>query len=143
MVTINNEHYAGNLLCPKPVDIATCSVFAAICAGFSPETVPLICSERRGIGCPDGKNRDKCGVCGGDGSSCKVKSSKSLATGFIFIILLIIICAFGIGYYLRHRLSQAEDQLSALRSLYEPLQNFDNTNEEPKLIPSNAQEGSV
>lgn len=132
-MTINKELYSGNLLCPNPVDIATCSVFAAICAGFSPETVPQVCVERREVGCPSSEKRDECGVCGGDGSSCTAKVSKS-TVGFLLTILIVVGCAVGFGLYLRYRLAHTEDQLDALRSLYEPLQNYDpndgNTNQE-------------
>jgi len=75
-VTINNEKYHGNLLCPSPVDISTCSVFAAICAGFAPETTPEACMGHNYEGCPHGTVRDVCGVCGGNGLSCTSSLSK-------------------------------------------------------------------
>jgi len=124
-VTINNEKYAGNMLCPNPVDLATCSIFAAICAGFSPETTPPVCLEHREIGCPPGESRDVCGVCGGDGSSCSNSAAKSIAAGFIVIIVLIIILACGIALFFKRRLSRADEQFNALRNMYEPLRDTD------------------
>jgi len=129
-VTINNEKYRGNMLCPNPVEIATCSVFAAICSGFAPETTPKVCLEHREVGCPAGENRDVCGVCGGDGSSCSTSAAKSIAVGFIVIIVLVITLTCGIALYFRHRLSRADEQFDALRNMYEPLRNTDNASEE-------------
>jgi len=120
-VTINNEMYNGNMLCSYPVDIATCSIFAAICAAFAPETIPQPCLEHREIGCPRGENRDACGVCGGDGSSCKISQAKTMAVGFIFIIILIVAIAIGIGFYFKRRFIRTEEQFVALRNMYEPL----------------------
>jgi len=121
-VTINNEVYNGNLLCPNPVDITTCSVFAAICAGFAPETIPQACLEHREIGCPRGENRDACGVCGGDGSSCSKLQAKSTALGFILLIILIFAIAVAVGLYFKRRFAHSEEQFEALRSMYQPLQ---------------------
>jgi len=125
-VTINNEKYNGNLLCPNPVEIATCSVFAAICSAFAPETTPQVCLEHREPGCPAGEKRDVCGVCGGNGSSCSSSATKSIAAGFIVIIVLVITLACGIALYFRHRLSRADEQFNALRNMYEPLRDSDN-----------------
>jgi len=118
-VTINNERYHGNLLCPSPVDISTCSVFAAICAGFSPETTPKACKEHSNTGCPRGKIRDVCGICGGDGSSCS--STNSVIALFFVLSLVIVISAFAICYYLRSRFTRAQEQFEAFRSMYDPL----------------------
>jgi len=120
-VTINNEMYSGNMLCSDAVDLATCSIFAAICAGFAPETTPQPCLEHREIGCPPGENRDACGVCDGDGSSCKMSPAKSMAVGFILIIILIVTFASGIGIYFKRRFIRTEEQFVALRNMYEPL----------------------
>jgi len=131
-VTINNEMYSGNMLCPNPVDMATCSIFAAICAGFSPETIPTVCVEHREIGCPSRQNRDVCGVCGGDGRSCSTSAAKSIAAGFIVIIMLVIILACGIALYFKRRLSRADAQFDALRNMYEPLRDHDNSDTKAK-----------
>jgi len=125
-VTINNEKYNGNMLCPNPVETATCSVFAAICSAFAPKTIPQVCLEHRELGCPAGENRDVCGVCGGDGSSCSSSAAKSIAAGFIVIIILVIILACGIAIYIKSRLSRADEQFNALRNMYEPLRDADN-----------------
>jgi len=120
-VTINNELYNGNLHCPNPVDVATCSIFAALCAAFAPETIPRACLEHREIGCLAGESRDSCGVCGGDGSSCRTSQAKSMAVGFIFIIILIVVIACGIGLYFKQRFIRAVERVDALRNMYEPL----------------------
>jgi len=132
-VTINNEKYRGNMLCPNPVELATCSIFAAICAGFSPETIPKVCLEHRELGCPAGENRDVCGVCGGDGSSCSTSAAKSIAAGFIVIIVLVIVLACAIAIYFKHRLSRADEQFNALRNMYEPLRDADNVDDKSQL----------
>jgi len=132
-VTINNEMYHGNMLCPNPVDIGTCSIFAAICAGFAPETIPQVCLEHREHGCPEGESRDVCGVCGGDGRSCSPLAAKSMAVGFILIIVLIIALACGIAIYFMRRLSRADEQFNALRNMYEPLRDVDTASEKQNL----------
>jgi len=134
-VTINNEKYAGNMLCPNPVDLATCSIFAAICAGFSAETIPTVCLEHRDIGCPPRQNRDVCGVCGGDGSSCSTSAAKTIAAGFIVIIVLIIILACGIALFFKRRLSRADEQFNALRNMYEPLRDTDANDARARINP--------
>lgn len=126
-VTINNEKYHGTFLCPNPVEIGTCSIFAAICGAFAPETIPQVCVEHKEIGCASGETRDVCGVCGGDGRSCTSSETKSMAIGFIFIIVLIIFLTCGIAIYFLNRVSRAEEQFDALRNMYEPLQDVDNT----------------
>jgi len=138
-VTINNEYYHGNMLCPNPVDIATCSVFAAICAAFAPETIPQVCLEHRDFGCPSGEIRDACGVCGGDNSSCSTSKTKSMALGFFFIVLLVISLACGIGLYFKRRFTMAEEQFDALRNLYEPLQDSEPANEKVLSSHSNVE----
>jgi len=120
-VTINNEKYHGNMLCPNPVDISTCSVFAAICAGFAPETIPEACMEHSEAGCPRGLARDVCGVCGGNGLSCTSSRSNSLVVLFVALSLVIIIFALITCYYLRSRFSEAQQQFDAFRSMYDPL----------------------
>jgi len=132
-VTINNEMYHGNMLCPSPVDIGTCSIFAAICAGFAPETIPQVCLEHREHGCPEGENRDVCGVCGGDGRSCSALPAKPMVVGFTFIIVLVIALAFGIAIYFKRRLSRADEQFNALRNMYEPLRDVDTVSEKQNL----------
>merc|ERR1739838_1207898 len=118
-ITINNEKYHGNLLCPHPVDVSSCGVFAAICAGFAPETIPDICNTVRS-GCPLGEERDRCGVCDGDGSSCYINASKGMAA-FVVIIVIVLVVVIAMLIYLRRRFQQSEDQFDALRSMYEPL----------------------
>jgi len=125
LITINNEVYSGTMLCPNPVDVATCSVFAAICAAFAPETIPQVCSEHRDIGCPAGENRDACGVCGGDGSSCTRSQAKSMALGFLLIALVMIFVVGAIGLYFKRRFARTEEQFDALRNMYQPLHDED------------------
>jgi len=120
-ITINNEHYSGNMLCPNPVEIGTCSIFAAICAAFSPEAIPKVCLEHRELGCPAGENRDVCGVCGGNGKSCSTLANKPFLVGFIVVMVLVIVLGGGIAIYFKRRLSRADEQFIALRNMYEPL----------------------
>jgi len=63
---INKEAYRGALDCPEPISLATCPVLSAICAGLPDENRPSACSETYCW-----KELDVCGVCGGDGSSCR------------------------------------------------------------------------
>jgi len=128
-VTINMEIYNGNMLCPNPVDVTTCSVFAAICAAFAPETTPQVCLEHREIGCPRGEKRDTCGVCGGDGSTCSSSQSRSILLGFVLIIILIVAIATVVGLYFKRRFAMADEQFSALRARYQPLEGADNESE--------------
>jgi len=123
-LTINNEWYKGNLICPNPIDIATCSVYAAICAVYAPETIPQVCLERR-EGCSAGDNLDSCGVCSGNGSSCI--TLKPMILALMFLLITIIIAGIGclILIYLKSRLALAEGQLVILRNRYEPLQDSD------------------
>lgn len=120
-VTINGERYHGNMLCPNPVDISTCSVFAAICAGFAPETTPEVCMEHMNSGCPRGMVRDVCGVCGGDGLSCISLRSKSMLVVFVILVLIIVTFALATAYYLRLRFSEAQREFNAFSSMYLPL----------------------
>jgi len=124
-VTINNEKYHGTFLCPNPVQLGTCSIFAAICGAFAPETIPQACVEHKDIGCAPGEERDVCGVCGGDGESCSTSQTKKVAVGFIIIIVLIVFLTFAIVIYFLRRVSSAEEQFEALRNMYEPLQDVD------------------
>jgi len=120
VVTINEEIYNGNLLCPHPVGMSTCGLFAAICAGFAPNTEPEICLTSH-AGCDLGQARDRCGVCGGDGSSCYINAAKGIAAGFVIVIILLIAIVVGLLYYMRRRFRESDDQFDALRSMYEPL----------------------
>jgi len=133
-VTINNEKYRGTFLCPNPVEIGTCSIFAAICGAFAPETIPQACVEQREIGCASGETRDVCGVCGGDGTSCTRSETKSVAIGFIIIIVLIFFLTFAIVIYFVRRVSSAEEQFEALRNMYEPLQDVDHNEMEATVL---------
>jgi len=106
-VTINNEEYHGNLDCPDTENVATCSVFGAICAAFAPETTPPSCLELENA-CPSGGVRDICGVCGGDGSSCTVIQVQYVSFWFIVIIILIVVFACGAGLYFKRRFTATE-----------------------------------
>jgi len=132
-VTINNEKYRGSFLCPNPVEIGTCSIFSAICGAFALETIPQACLENRESGCPAGKTRDACGVCGGDGSSCSGSETKAIALGFFFIVLLMLGLTCAIGIYFVNRFSTNEEQFDALRNMYEPLHDVYRLNEEPAV----------
>merc|ERR1711998_8053 len=66
-VRINGKDYHGSLACPTPIELGTCPVLGAICAGFQPGSAPAVCKTNY---CWDPKGADMCGVCGGDGSSC-------------------------------------------------------------------------
>lgn len=66
-VRINEKNYHGSLACPTPIELSTCPVLGAICAGFQVGSAPTACKTDY---CWDPKGVDACGVCGGDGSSC-------------------------------------------------------------------------
>jgi len=120
-VTINNEKYHGSFLCPNPVEIGTCSIFSAICGAFVPESIPKACLEHEEFGCPSGETRDVCGVCGGNGSTCKSSETKAIAIGFILIIVLIVVLSLLLTIYFISRFGRSEEQFDALRNMYEPL----------------------
>jgi len=124
-VTINNEWYIGSMICPNPIDIATCSIYAAICAAYAPETIPQICLKHSEIGCPVSENRDVCGVCGGDGRSCNNMKPKSLVLMFLFITLVVVGVGCLIAVYFNHRLAIAEAQFGVFSNMYEPLRHSD------------------
>lgn len=63
---VNKEAYRGSLACPAPISLSTCPVLGAICAGFPDEDKPPACQDTYCW-----QARDVCGVCGGDGSSCR------------------------------------------------------------------------
>jgi len=43
VITINDEKYIGSMKCPNPGYPATCPLFAALCAAYAPEPIPLAC----------------------------------------------------------------------------------------------------
>jgi len=107
VITINDEKYSGNMKCPNPGYTATCPLFAALCAAISPEPIPLACWKLRDPGCPRGENRDRCGVCGGDGRSCKYHIPKVIIVILIFTALIITL-QFACGVYLQIQLRRTQ-----------------------------------
>jgi hypothetical protein len=65
-IRINEKDYRGDISCPTPVSLGTCPVLAAICDGFMKGGAPPVCKPDY---CWD--TIDVCGVCGGDGMSCR------------------------------------------------------------------------
>jgi len=113
-VTINKDVYYGKLLCPNPGNAATCSVFAAICASFAPESTPLACLDYNDIGCPPGEYRDASGVCHGDGIFWSMSQTKSITTGNVIIIILLVTVVCGIGLLFIRRYYKAEEYRKVL-----------------------------
>lgn len=58
---VNDFQLHGDWHCPSPVEIGTCNVMGAVCAGFAEGTTPKGCGGSPG--CPAGEYYDHCQLC--------------------------------------------------------------------------------
>jgi len=117
VVTINSEKYRGNLACLDPLDTTTCSVFAAICAAFAQETIPLACAEHSHKSCPQDQVPDVCGVCGGDGFSCKKHRYRAVNIS-LFFIAGVVLCQLVWLVYCRRRVKRTQKLIDRFKKRY-------------------------
>lgn len=110
---VNDIPYRGTLGCVKPVRPDTCGLFGAVCDGFKPDSRPDACTTTDG--CPLGQVRDRCGICGGDHTSCKWTVGRLVLAGGCFFLLAFVIWYF----YTSHQ--RLKRNLNEVATIYEPL----------------------
>lgn len=114
-VNINGASYRGDLRCPYPIDIKTCSVLSAICSGYTEGTAPKACDSSPG--CHLGQQRDACGNCGGDGNCGGV----SAGAVFGIVLLCIIVAGGAVFVYMRRQQTVLRDDIDSLLKQYLPM----------------------
>jgi len=65
---VNDQPYRGSLSCPDPISPGSCAPLGMVCAGFADGTAPITCAATN---CAIGVLPDRCGICGGDNSTCR------------------------------------------------------------------------
>jgi len=133
---INNDVFHGEVNCPLPIKVETCSVLQAICEGFKTGTSPSMCAVGT---CILPMKLDACGVClsstdAGFNQSCASDKGQSGSQGGsassgvnVAVVIAIVLAsaavlAFGVFMYMKRQQLRMRQDIDSLLHQYLPLE---------------------